>query len=540
MAPIPPTRSRFASLAPANIRAFLNQHSRIVNAITVVILVLVIANMAGWMRPLKAFFSAPRHHDVARHGVIILNVKNLHCPTLYITAMVSDGRGGAYVASEDSGIYHYQPNASSPWTHYDKANSEGLVSNHIYSLCMDAKGRLWVGTLRHGVCVFNGVQWKHYGLLNGPLGCHVVAIVSDPYDHSVWMCTEAGVSIYETSTHQWRYLPQAMSGKSQDLFSNGLPPNPDCVAFNKQGVAFVGTQCHGLAIGYPPYKNWSIVTGPWKMPRTAFGHGLPCNLINAVAAGKDGRIYVGTDEGLAWNNPGNSYEFQYERGRDYIAKIKGLWHPPRVIHKPPPKVLAYLLPGDHVTCLAVDPLGQLWLGTWRSGMWFNSLGHSDIGQGDVAEMTPKIRQFNAIMAARRKWEAQQARLQKDGNIHKLPPAPAAISDTQVSRFDYAAAMRSYISAILPLKHGRVLIGHYGTGVSICRLTGKTQSPWDRTVRAMYNWAADWLPRSFWHAHLPVPARVPSIGQLAALYQSILKKKKRSTSVIHETTNRSPY
>lgn len=94
MAPIPPPRSRFAALAPANIRAFLNQHSRIVNAVAVVILVLVIANITGRMRPLKAFFSAPRHHDVAHHGVIILNVKSPHRPAQYITAMVSDGRGG--------------------------------------------------------------------------------------------------------------------------------------------------------------------------------------------------------------------------------------------------------------------------------------------------------------------------------------------------------------------------------------------------------------------------------------------------------------
>ncbi len=522
MAPIPPPRSRFAGLAPANIRAFLNQHSRIVNAITVVILVLVIANMAGWMRPLKAFFSAPRHHDVAHHGAVILNVKNLHCPAQYITAMVSDGRGGAYVASEDSGIYHYQPNATSPWTHYDKADSQGLVSNHIYSLCLDAKGRLWAGTLRHGVCVFNGTQWKHYGLLNGPLGCHVVAIVSDPYDHSVWMCTEAGVSIYETSTHQWRYLPQAMSGKSQDLFSSGLPPNPDCVAFNKQGVAFVGTQCHGLAIGYPPYKNWSIVTGPWKMPRTAFGHGLPCNLINAVAAGKDGRIYVGTDEGLAWNNPGNPYVFQYERGRDYIAKVKGLWHPPRVIHKPPRKVLAYLLPGDHVTCLAVDPLGQLWLGTWRSGMWFNSLGHGSLGQGPVVEMTPQIKRFDEALAAHRRWEMRVARLRRAGKLHKLPPAPPAIPHSQLAHFYYASVMRSYISAILPLSDGQLLVGHYGMGVSVGNLAVKTQSPWDRTASAVHNWIDGLLPGLPRQANMPAVAQAPTTAQLSFLYQNLLK------------------
>ncbi len=403
-----------------------------------------------------------------------------------------------------------------------KPTPRGWSAIILYSLCLDAKGRLWAGTLRHGVCVFNSVQWKHYGLLNGPLGCHVVAIVSNPYDHSVWMCTEAGVSIYETSTHQWRYIPQAISGKSRHLFSNGLPPNPDCVAFNKQGVAFVGTQCHGLAIGYPPYKNWSVVTGPWKMPRTAFGHGLPCNLINAVAAGKDGRVYVGTDEGLAWNNPGNPYVFQYERGRDYIAKIKGLWHPPRVIHKPPRKVLVYLLPGDHVTCLAVDPLGQLWLGTWRSGMWFNSLGHSKIGQGPVVEMTPKIKRFDAALSARRWWKIRVAQIRKTGRNRKLPPAPPPVPASEINRYYYAGVMRSYISAILPLKDGKMMIGHYGTGVSMGHLTVKTRSPWDRTASAVHNWIDGLLPGLPRHANMPAVAQAPTTAQLFVLYQNLLK------------------
>ncbi len=120
---------------------------------------------------------------------------SLNCPAQFITALLAQPRGGIWVAGEDTGIYYLKAGGHA-WKHFDKASSPGLVSNSIYSLCMDHQGRLWAGTNRHGVCVFNGQKWQHYGLLSGPMGSHVVAIGVDPRDGSVWMGTESGVSIY--------------------------------------------------------------------------------------------------------------------------------------------------------------------------------------------------------------------------------------------------------------------------------------------------------------------------------------------------------
>ena len=224
----------------------------------------------------------------------------LNCPARYITAMISDGHGGVWVSGEDSGIYHgtlkiipsraglgngnsqtSEPPGSSrrsgnftiqdTWTHYDRSNS-GLISDHIYSLCLDSQGRLWAGTDRHGVCVYNGRKWKHYGILTGPIGSHIIAIAKDPRNNSVWMCSESGISIYQCggnlpshnsrlpslqpryAPHTWHYIT-AM---------NGLPASPDCIAFNKQGTAFVGTLCNGLAIARYPYTHWRTIHGPWR------------------------------------------------------------------------------------------------------------------------------------------------------------------------------------------------------------------------------------------------------------------------------------
>jgi len=517
MAFIARLRGRLAALVPGNWRDTVNRHPKITNLIALIIILLVAVDVGRQFGLPRNLFTAQHRFASRPKPPRFLNVRDLHCPAQFITAMVSDGHGGAWVASEDSGIYHYRPNASSPWTHYDKANSPGMISNHIYSLCLDTKGRLWAGTLRHGVCVYNGVKWKHYGLLNGPLGCHVVAITSNPYDQSVWMCTEAGISIYEIGKHRWRYLPQATPEKSDDVSANGLPPNPDCVAFNADGVAFVGTQCNGLAIGYPPYKSWWMVKGPWKMPRTPFGKGLPSNLINAVVAGKHGRIYVATDEGLAWDNPGNPYVFQYERGADYAAKVKGLWRPPARFKMPSRAFLNHLLPGDHVTCLAVDKRGELWLGTWRNGMWINTLNHRTPRQGQIRELTPGVRRFSGALLARRRWWVRSVQLKKAG-VHDItsiigpqPPAPS------ISRF---VLNMFYVSAILPLADGQILIGHYGCGVTVGRLIPQTLL--GRIAGTADRWASGLEPGAFWHANLPEAAKAPTTAQLTALYHSILK------------------
>ncbi|NNM88618.1 MAG: hypothetical protein HKL95_08875 [Phycisphaerae bacterium] len=230
------------------------------------------------------------------------------------------------------------------------------------------------------MCVFNGHRWRHYGLLTGPLGSHILGIAADPRDGSVFICSENGLSIYMPrgcgtksvlyrTVHantlraspmilgRWRYISRL----------EGLPANPDCVTFNRKGKAFVGTLCGGLAESRYPYTNWRIIRGPWHTSTTITptGYGLPSNAINCLLVGH-GKLYVGTDRGLAISTD-NGKSFRYERGMDYAAKVLGLWHPLAGFKSPPNAFLVHLLPGDHITCLARGIHGNLWLGTWRNG-----------------------------------------------------------------------------------------------------------------------------------------------------------------------------
>ncbi len=388
---------------------------------------LAVPDFAAWGGNTQPVGNLHLSAKAKKKSKVPMPLESLNCPANFITAMVPDGQGGVWVGSEDSGVYHgrlafrpgklgepvglshrpgVQPSLQTTWKHFGKTNSRGLASNFITALCMDGRGRLWAGTNRHGVCVFNGKKWRHYGIVHGPLGSHVNAIALDKPANQIWIATEDGLSIYQCvatvkgsaarprnrsassrpipryAAHTWHYLTTA--GGSARQF-NQLPPNPDAIAFDSRGRVFVGTQCGGLAIGMPratayvnlksflSYKSdreikytWRIIQGPWHLPIRPFGSGLPGNLINAVRIIGRNRVLVATDWGLAVSE-NDGISFRYQRGQDYAAKVLGLWHPPHYFQMPSKQFLAKLLPGDHMTALAQDAAGNIWIGTWRNG-----------------------------------------------------------------------------------------------------------------------------------------------------------------------------
>ncbi|MGC9261759.1 MAG: ligand-binding sensor domain-containing protein, partial [Phycisphaerae bacterium] len=438
--------------------------------------------------------------------------RQLSCPAHFITCMAWDKfRGAAWIGTEDYGVYEYRPWAwqGKRWVQFSKAN--GLSDNSCYAIAVDDKARVWAGTDRHGVDVFisRNKPWQRYDVLPlvhkgrfGPLGSHPFCITVDPYTHAVWMGTEAGISIYSTRKHGWNYLTVA----------NGLPSDQiNAIGFLAEGRVIVGTQCEGLDIGTPepsrqvagknmvlsampgfrdPYR-WQVITGPFHTPDMASGSGLPSSLINAIAvsatalptarlsayqlarAARHQRIYVGTDSGLAiTRNGGQSWRF--EQGRDYAARVLGLFHPPADFRAPPQAQLANLLSGEHITCVARDAVGNLWLGFWRDGyMVISPHGH---------------------------------------HIYRTDGDP---------RF---AKVDSYVQAILPLPNGKVLIGRYGHGISI--INPDKLAKWLRPGRNVQLARIDRPSRMLMPVMVKFPkaAAIPTPRQIVALRNALLKIK----------------
>jgi hypothetical protein len=288
--------------------------------------------------------SSPFPYDANRQGKFVM-------------AMTEDRAGGLWVATEGQGVWRFDP-AAKAWTQFTQASTHGgLGDDECYALACDRLGRVWVGTLRDGVSVYNGKDWKTFGPVDGPLGSHVVALTASPADGDIWGATEAGLFRYSLAKNTWTYYTRA----------DGLPSDQmNCLAFAANGSLFAGTDCDGLAIGTADsnFKTWRHVEGRTSLPNTPSGDGLPSNLINAVFITREGAIYVGTTCGLAVSRD-HGVSWAFTRGADWKAKAAGLYRP---IPTRDTSVRGDLLSEDWVTCLAEDREGRILVGHRQTGV----------------------------------------------------------------------------------------------------------------------------------------------------------------------------
>lgn len=269
----------------------------------------------------------------------------------FITSLCRDAQNRLWVGTEDGqGLWVYDP-ASKSWTHFPASAD---LSGDIYALACDKAGRIWAGGLS-GVSVYNGKEWRQYGLTDGPLGTRLFALAVSPKDGGVWGATEAGLFRYAQS--HWTYFTRA----------DGLPSDQaQALAFAPDGTLYVGTQCDGVAVGSPAdgYKTWRVTSGLAHLPNAATGSGLPSGLINALLVASDGTVYAGTDCGLAQSSDAG-LTWHFSRGVNWKDKLAGLYHPITPDTRPIP---GDLLREDYVTCLGEDGAGRIWIGHRQGGV----------------------------------------------------------------------------------------------------------------------------------------------------------------------------
>ena len=344
-------------------------------------------------------------------------------PATFITAMAADASGNVWLATEDEGICRMDT-ASNDWKQFK--SKAGTGDDTFYAVAVDRLGRVWCGSLNHGVSVYNGRSWRVYGLDTGPLGARVFDIRCSPVDGDVWMATSAGLARYRITSCAWSYYTRL----------DGLPTDQvQSLVFNRQGDVIAGLQCGGIAIARAAegHRQWTAIAAPWYFdkgqrapyPLTPQGEGLPSNLINCVLVTRDNTIWAATVAGLAWSRD-NGQSWRFLRGRDYADRVKGLLGGPPKDWKPPLKSETdKLLPEDYVTCLAEAPDGNLWLGFRKQG---------------CAELNPKTVEVH-------QWIKPSAKgsLLKDGYVNKLLPLP----DGRILAAGYGAGLQCVLPADAP-------------------------------------------------------------------------------------------
>ncbi len=231
----------------------------------------------------------------------------------FVTCLCRDKQGCVWIGTEDAGLWRYDPDApvSADYVHFAAADGPG--DDTVYALACDKSGRIWAGTLNHGVAVFNGRKWGSYAPPNGPLGYRIFALAVNPISGGVWMATEAGLVRYEQK--RWTYYTQAAGLVSDHATSLAFAPN---------GTLYIGTECDGIAVGslHDDYKTWRNVPGPATPPAALRGTGLPSGLVNCLDVTPNGEAWAGTTAGLAHSSDGGR-TWQFRRGGDWKDKAFG-------------------------------------------------------------------------------------------------------------------------------------------------------------------------------------------------------------------------
>lgn len=158
--------------------------------------------------------------------------------------------------------------------HYSTA--EGLPQNQVFAIHQDQHGFLWFGT-GGGLSRYDGRQFRNYTKEHG-LASNVIRAIHRDKDQNLWLATDEGISCYKAdrdtfisyhSDHIGQGTIRAIAGDDRRLW-----------------FATAG----GLTrYDYNDHSFTNFTTD----------NGLPSNLVQAVAVTAYGKVFIGTNQGLA-------------------------------------------------------------------------------------------------------------------------------------------------------------------------------------------------------------------------------------------------
>jgi len=161
----------------------------------------------------------------------------------------------------------------------------GLPSNRLTCLALDAEGQLWIGSADHGAIRYDGQRFDSYGTTKGLANDRVHDIALDQAG-GLWFATAGGLSHFDGQRWQsWK--------RSEG--SEGLPTDEiRTVMVDRAGRVWIGTAGGGVAI-YDPRLN-VFQTLSWR-------DGLCHDTVDAFLEDAQGNIWIGTEGGLSRYHP---------------------------------------------------------------------------------------------------------------------------------------------------------------------------------------------------------------------------------------------
>ena len=207
---------------------------------------------------------------------------------------------------------------------FDAAQAPGMASEPVFGLLHDREGNLWVGHSK-GAALYRNGKFET-GIASEVTGSRRVWAFAQAPDGTLWAATENGLVRRDAKTGATQRYQQA---------PDGLPTNRlRSLAFDPQGLLWIATTGGGL-VSFDPASGRFRTLNP--------DNGFPHLQVRQVLADPQ--------RGCIWAATAGGGLVRIDQGR--VSRVYGVTDG---------------LPSDHLTALALDAQGTLWIGSWGAGI----------------------------------------------------------------------------------------------------------------------------------------------------------------------------
>ncbi len=206
--------------------------------------------------------------------------------------------------------------------------ADGLPSDRIHAILPDSHGYLWLGT-SDGIARFDGYGFTGLGVPEGLPGPEVGDLL-EAGDGAYWAATNRGIVRWNPARE-----PTGPPASMLVVHPAGAGGGDEVEALLEDGgVLWAGTR-DGLYRVSPSGRSWAAERVRFEPPGNA-----DARIVNALARGPGGDLFVGTEGGL----------FRLRAGSTAV-RVGGPNGPPRTVR-----------------ALLAEPDGPLWVGTLAEGI----------------------------------------------------------------------------------------------------------------------------------------------------------------------------
>ena len=255
--------------------------------------------------------SISRYNPESKNNLVIYNQLNDAIPQ-DSRFFREDKDGNLWIGTNEGGVYLFNMKTSK-FEAQPYINSQLYRDGQIKALEIDHRNNLWIGT-NEGVAVgtINHQNFRRYTILDS-LTVSGISVLYCDQKGDLWIGTEKmggkpGLIKYISAKDDFKRVP-ALSGII-----------PKTMVMDAKGVLWIGTN-----EGLKAFRNDSIVMSITQ------NDGLLSNIINLLATGEDGSIYIGTNNGLNRYFPQTKRVFSYTQRNGFT----GIETKPNAVFKSP-------------------------------------------------------------------------------------------------------------------------------------------------------------------------------------------------------------